>query len=203
MIYRAEASARPSGFMPGKTAADVNPQFRNGSSADQVCSPDMVLFGDYLFKPIISPLIKNDQCALSRGNLLKCHRCHDAAPLGPERQRGARVAQAEMLLGACVVLSLLALLRASPRGFTMCPESCLCYEASDLVDCRARGLWRVPPGVPHGTWLLDMSGNKLLEIHSRSFPGLWALKILLMVNNSIEMVRPQVRHPVSSQWLLT
>uniref|UniRef100_A0A665W4T5 LRRCT domain-containing protein n=1 Tax=Echeneis naucrates TaxID=173247 RepID=A0A665W4T5_ECHNA len=89
------------------------------------------------------------------------------------------------------LMPLLPLLLNTAVGSKLCPSSCLCYESSDLVDCGSGGLVRVPPGVPHGTWLLDLSGNKLTVIHSRSFLGLWSLKILRMSNNSITTLEPQ------------
>ncbi|XP_040885397.1 leucine-rich repeat-containing protein 17 [Toxotes jaculatrix] len=89
------------------------------------------------------------------------------------------------------VMPLLPLLVNAALGFKLCPSSCLCYESSDLVDCRSRGLIQVPPSIPHGTWLLDLSGNKLTVIRTRSFMGLWSLKILLMSNSSIQTVEPQ------------
>ncbi|XP_071319613.1 leucine-rich repeat-containing protein 4B [Trachinotus anak] len=94
-------------------------------------------------------------------------------------------------LGAMPLLPLLPLLLHAALGFKLCPSSCLCYESSDLVDCRSRGLVRVPPSVPHGTWLLDLNGNKLTVVHTRSFMGLWSLKILQMSNNSIQTLQPQ------------
>ncbi|XP_049916742.1 slit homolog 1 protein [Epinephelus moara] len=93
------------------------------------------------------------------------------------------------MLDAMPLLPLLLLNTA--LGFKLCPSHCLCYESSELVDCRSRDLVRVPVSVPHGTWLLDLSGNKLTEVHSRSFVGLWSLKILLMSNNSIQTLQPQ------------
>uniref|UniRef100_I3JMA7 LRRCT domain-containing protein n=1 Tax=Oreochromis niloticus TaxID=8128 RepID=I3JMA7_ORENI len=86
---------------------------------------------------------------------------------------------------------LLPLLLNAVLGFKLCPSTCLCYESSDLVDCRSRGLTRVPSSISHGTWLLDLSGNKVTEVHTRSFIGLWSLKILLMSNNSIHILHPQ------------
>lgn len=99
-----------------------------------------------------------------------------------------------MPVHGCTMLGVLPLLPLlnTVLGFQLCPSLCLCYESSDLVDCRSRGLVRVPPSVPHGTWLLDFSGNKLTEVHTRSFVGLWSLKILLMSNNSIQTLQPQV-----------
>ncbi|XP_072230085.1 uncharacterized protein [Leuresthes tenuis] len=84
----------------------------------------------------------------------------------------------------------LLLLNTEP-GFMLCPGPCLCYESSELVDCRSRGLDQVPLSVPHGTWLLDLSGNKVKEVRGKSFMGLWSLKILLMSNNSIHALHPQ------------
>lgn len=101
----------------------------------------------------------------------------------------------KMPASGCTMLRampLLPLLLNTASGFKLCPGHCLCYESSDLVDCRSRGLVQVPPGVPHGTWLLDLSGNKLTEVRSRSFVGLWSLKILLMSNSSIQTLQPQV-----------
>ncbi|XP_073345287.1 uncharacterized protein [Pagrus major] len=88
----------------------------------------------------------------------------------------------------CVMM---VLLLNPASGFKLCPSFCLCYESSDLVDCRSRGLVRVPLSVPHGTWLMDLTGNKLTEVRTRSFMGLWTLKILLMSNNSIQNLQPQ------------
>ncbi|CAG5958652.1 unnamed protein product, partial [Menidia menidia] len=100
------------------------------------------------------------------------------------------------LLLVLVVVVLVVHSTSSPRP---CPGPCLCFPASDLVDCRSRGLDRVPPGLPHGTWLLDLSGNRVKEVRPNSFAGLWSLKILLMSNNSIFALHPQ---SLSSQQFL-
>ncbi|XP_044194417.1 reticulon-4 receptor [Thunnus albacares] len=91
------------------------------------------------------------------------------------------------MLGVIPLLPLLVSTVVS--GVRLCPSRCMCHESSDLVDCRSRGLVRVPAGVPHGTWLLDLSGNQLTEVCNGSFVGLWSLKILLMSNNSIQTVQ--------------
>lgn len=90
------------------------------------------------------------------------------------------------------VIPLLPLVVNTVLGFRLCPSHCLCYESSDLVDCRSRGLVRVPASVPHSTWLLNLSGNKLTEVCTGSFMGLWSLKILIMSNNSIQTMQSQV-----------
>ncbi|KAM4623585.1 uncharacterized protein ACJ7VT_004625 [Polymixia lowei] len=76
-------------------------------------------------------------------------------------------------------------------GFKLCPNRCLCYQSSDLVDCQSRGLTHIPRSVPHGTWLLDLSRNKVTEVHGVSFNGLWSLRILLLSNNSIQVLQRQ------------
>ncbi|XP_071369276.1 leucine-rich repeat-containing protein 4B [Centroberyx affinis] len=89
------------------------------------------------------------------------------------------------------VMALLPLLFNTVLGAKLCPNHCLCYESSDLVDCQSRELTHIPHGIPHGTWLLDLSGNKLPEVRSGSFTGLWSLRILLLTNNSIQTLQPQ------------
>ncbi|XP_029934417.1 leucine-rich repeat-containing protein 17 [Myripristis murdjan] len=89
------------------------------------------------------------------------------------------------------VMPLLPLLFVTVLSFKLCPNHCLCYESSDLVDCRSRQLAHIPHSVPHGTWLLDLSGNELTEVRSGSFIGLWSLRILLLSNNSIQTLQPQ------------
>ncbi|XP_072522827.1 uncharacterized protein [Salminus brasiliensis] len=76
-------------------------------------------------------------------------------------------------------------------GSKLCPHRCLCSENSDLVDCRARGFTYIPHGIPHGTWLLDLSENKLHELSSTTFTGIWALRILLLQNSGVQALQPQ------------
>ena len=68
------------------------------------------------------------------------------------------------------------------RGSRLCAHLCQCFEHSDLVDCRARGLVKVPHGLPHGTWLLDLGGNTLVEIRAHAFAGLWSLRVLVLAD---------------------
>uniref|UniRef100_A0A3B4WZ70 Insulin-like growth factor-binding protein complex acid labile subunit n=1 Tax=Seriola lalandi dorsalis TaxID=1841481 RepID=A0A3B4WZ70_SERLL len=93
-------------------------------------------------------------------------------------------------LGALPLLLLLLLLNAA-LGFKLCPNPCLCYESSDLVDCRSSGLVRVPVGVPHGTWLLDMSGNKLTHLGPASLGELENLRKLDLSHNRIRAIDVQ------------
>lgn len=76
-------------------------------------------------------------------------------------------------------------------GSKLCPHQCSCYEASELVDCRSRGFSHIPHNIPHGTWLLDLSGNKLSELGSTSFIGIWALRVLLLSQSNIRVVHDQ------------
>ncbi|XP_038565797.1 insulin-like growth factor-binding protein complex acid labile subunit [Micropterus salmoides] len=77
------------------------------------------------------------------------------------------------------------------EGTKLCPHQCICYEHADLVDCRGRGFEHVPRGLPHGTWLLELGGNNLSEIGSRSFTGLWSLRVLVLTNSQIQEIQPQ------------
>lgn len=89
------------------------------------------------------------------------------------------------LLGLLVGLS-------SVGSSRLCSYICQCYEHSDLVDCRARKLTSVPHGLPHGTWLLDLGGNVLTELRSRTFAGLWSLRILVLSESHIRQIHAQV-----------
>ena len=93
----------------------------------------------------------------------------------------------------CAAVKLLPLLFISILGSTSCPDRCRCFISSDLVDCQSRELTRIAPDVPEGTWLLDFSRNRLTEVQSNAFIGLWSLRILLLSNNSIEALEPQVK----------
>lgn len=92
-----------------------------------------------------------------------------------------------MLFPALLALS-------SVVGSKECPHHCLCYEHSDLVDCRARGFLQVPHGLSHGTWLLDLGGNLLMEVRSRAFAGLWSLRVLVLSDSGIQLLQPEVTH---------
>lgn len=90
-------------------------------------------------------------------------------------------------------IALFLLFLSPSRSSRLCSHLCQCYEHSDLVDCHARGFEDVPHGLPHGTWLLDLGGNKLREIRSRAFAGLWSLRILVLSDSSIQALQTQVR----------
>uniref|UniRef100_A0A8C5QUN7 LRRNT domain-containing protein n=1 Tax=Leptobrachium leishanense TaxID=445787 RepID=A0A8C5QUN7_9ANUR len=68
-----------------------------------------------------------------------------------------------------------------------CPVSCLCYDSSNLVECRGKGLLTVPHQLPHSTWMLDLRHNNLTRLDSSSFQALWSLRILLLSDNNIEV----------------
>uniref|UniRef100_A0A672K7W6 LRRNT domain-containing protein n=1 Tax=Sinocyclocheilus grahami TaxID=75366 RepID=A0A672K7W6_SINGR len=87
----------------------------------------------------------------------------------------------QLLKMLCVVVLHMAFLVGSSK---LCPHRCFCYDASELVDCRSRGFAHIPHSIPHGTWLLELSGNKLSELRSTSFTGIWALRALLLSQRS-------------------
>ncbi|XP_041938949.1 chondroadherin-like protein [Alosa sapidissima] len=94
--------------------------------------------------------------------------------------------------------SILIFARMTPvMGTKICPAQCLCYDSAELVDCRDRGFTHVPHGIPHGSWLLDLSKNDIQELRSRSFTGLWALKVLLMSNCGIKVVQSNALNSLS------
>uniref|UniRef100_A0A3B4F5D4 LRRNT domain-containing protein n=1 Tax=Pundamilia nyererei TaxID=303518 RepID=A0A3B4F5D4_9CICH len=93
----------------------------------------------------------------------------------------------------CTMLAamfLLPLLLNAVLGFKLCPSPCLCYESSDLVDCRSRGLTRVPSSISHGTWLLDLSldlsFNRLRWLPQDFSQGLYSLQELRLSNNLLQ-----------------
>ncbi|XP_066529591.1 reticulon-4 receptor [Hoplias malabaricus] len=97
-----------------------------------------------------------------------------------------------------LVASTLLLLAVSPGlGSKLCAHLCQCFEHSDLVDCRSRGLVNVPYNLPHGTWLLDLGGNLLAEIRARAFAGLWSLRVLVLANSSIQELKTQAFYSLS------
>ncbi|XP_051987199.1 slit homolog 3 protein [Xyrauchen texanus] len=94
-------------------------------------------------------------------------------------------------------IALLLLFLSPSRSSRLCSHICQCYEHSDLVDCHARGFEDVPHGLPHGTWLLDLGGNKFTEIRSRAFAGLWSLRILVLSDCSIQHLQTHAFYSLS------
>ncbi|XP_066519530.1 leucine-rich repeat-containing protein 4 [Hoplias malabaricus] len=92
-----------------------------------------------------------------------------------------------MLRLLCLLCSVVSAMASSK----LCPHHCLCHGNSELVDCRGRGFTHIPHGIPHGSWLLDLSDNKLSELRSATFTGIWALRILLIQNSSLQVLQPQ------------
>ncbi|XP_062842516.1 slit homolog 2 protein [Trichomycterus rosablanca] len=95
------------------------------------------------------------------------------------------------------LLVLVLLCISSGSSSRPCARQCQCLDHSELVDCRTRGLAVVPHGLPHGTWLLDLGGNMLTKIRSHAFAGLWSLRVLVLVNNSIHELHSQALYSLS------
>lgn len=89
-------------------------------------------------------------------------------------------------------LNFFGLLPPSVGSLGVCPHQCICYEHADLVDCRNGKFKHVPRGLPHGTWLLELGENNLSFIGTRSFTGLWSLRVLVLTNSQIKELKPQV-----------
>ncbi|XP_030630930.1 leucine-rich repeat-containing protein 70 [Chanos chanos] len=79
----------------------------------------------------------------------------------------------------------------------LCSHQCLCYDASNIVDCRSRKFTHIPHTIPHGTWFLDLRENKLAELKTTSFSGIWALQILLLSTNDIQVLQSQALSSLS------
>uniref|UniRef100_A0A8C8SKA2 Uncharacterized protein n=1 Tax=Pelusios castaneus TaxID=367368 RepID=A0A8C8SKA2_9SAUR len=73
-----------------------------------------------------------------------------------------------------------------------CPHPCICYEASDFVDCRGRRLAHIPRAIPHSTWVLDLRHNNLSSLEAGAFDALWSMKILLLSHNSVGWLWPKI-----------
>ncbi|TRY60608.1 hypothetical protein DNTS_007567 [Danionella cerebrum] len=93
--------------------------------------------------------------------------------------------------GDLSVMLKLSLILLMVRGSELCPRQCSCYDASELVDCRSQGFTHIPHSVPHSTWLLDLSENRVSELRSASFIGIWVLRVLLLSQNHIRLVHSQ------------
>ncbi|XP_075436478.1 uncharacterized protein LOC142473178 isoform X2 [Ascaphus truei] len=90
------------------------------------------------------------------------------------------------------LIALLLLIPPVPSDPTQsCPLSCLCYDSSNLVECRGQDLIGVPHRLPHSTWMLDLRQNNLSRLDSGSFQALWSLRILLLSDNRIETISPR------------
>uniref|UniRef100_A0A8C5DVW8 Insulin-like growth factor-binding protein complex acid labile subunit n=1 Tax=Gouania willdenowi TaxID=441366 RepID=A0A8C5DVW8_GOUWI len=72
-----------------------------------------------------------------------------------------------------------------------CPHRCVCYENADLVDCRSGGFHRVPRGLPHGSWLLELGGNNLSVVGTHAFTGLRSLRVMVLTDSQVEEIQPQ------------
>ncbi|OCT60035.1 insulin-like growth factor-binding protein complex acid labile subunit [Xenopus laevis] len=96
------------------------------------------------------------------------------------------------------MLGLLPLLLVIPPSYSSsaqnCPKFCLCYESSNLVECRNQQLLSVPHHLAHSTWMLDLRHNNLSRLDPASFQALWSLRILLLSDNRITVVSPRSFH---------
>ncbi|XP_053574535.1 insulin-like growth factor-binding protein complex acid labile subunit [Bombina bombina] len=86
---------------------------------------------------------------------------------------------------------LLLITSSSSNPSQTCPDLCLCYDSSNLVECRGQELATVPHGLPHSTWMLDFRHNNLSRLEPDYFHALWSLRILLLSDNCIEIVSPK------------
>lgn len=67
-----------------------------------------------------------------------------------------------------------------------CPPECTCSRS--MVDCSGQQLSRIPAGIAHSTYQLDISNNKVTEIRREDFKGLSRLTSLNLSENSLRML---------------
>ncbi|XP_055347510.1 protein slit-like [Paramacrobiotus metropolitanus] len=70
-----------------------------------------------------------------------------------------------------------------------CPDSCWCTDEG-LVDCRERGLKKIPTDIPHDVTELHLEDNNITTIPSLAFASFKYLKIINISNNGITDVAP-------------
>ncbi|XP_065559990.1 protein slit-like isoform X2 [Artemia franciscana] len=68
----------------------------------------------------------------------------------------------------------------------MCPSGCRCNEG--VVDCRDRGLTRIPAFLPEGVTELRLEQNQISEIPAKAFLNYKKLKRIDMSNNRIAKI---------------
>ncbi|KAL1461410.1 hypothetical protein WDU94_013311 [Cyamophila willieti] len=81
-----------------------------------------------------------------------------------------------------------------------CPHPCRCSDG--IVDCREKGLSKVPILLPEGTTELDLSKNQISKVAVDAFQGLKSLTSLVLYGNKIKDLPGGVFHGLSSLQLL-
>ncbi|KAK0411598.1 hypothetical protein QR680_005736 [Steinernema hermaphroditum] len=71
---------------------------------------------------------------------------------------------------------------------TTCPQQCECFAEQRRVDCRKRGLSRVPEGIPRDTVTLDLRDNQIRHLSARGLRGLPKLETLIAAHNRIHKI---------------
>ncbi|XP_062937341.1 leucine-rich repeat-containing protein 15-like [Cynocephalus volans] len=67
-----------------------------------------------------------------------------------------------------------------------CLAPCTCLTLGSVVDCGGLHLLSLPPRLPDGVWLLELSHNNLSHLPVGSFQGLWGLRVLLLSHNILQ-----------------
>ncbi|XP_052222011.1 lutropin-choriogonadotropic hormone receptor-like [Dreissena polymorpha] len=95
-----------------------------------------------------------------------------------------------------VLLQLLVRFPVGHSSFYQCPTMCKCEAAQKeppgvYVDCTAKNLTRVPPGLGPDTIKLGLSMNNISQLPDRAFSHLPRLELLLLSHNRIRSVEPR------------
>ncbi|XP_067134486.1 protein slit-like isoform X2 [Centruroides vittatus] len=68
----------------------------------------------------------------------------------------------------------------------LCPHPCKCYDG--VVDCRDKGLLRIPDHIPDSATELRLEQNKISEVTSKAFSSYKQLKRIDLSNNAITKI---------------
>ncbi|XP_067141725.1 protein slit-like isoform X1 [Centruroides vittatus] len=78
----------------------------------------------------------------------------------------------------------------------MCPDLCTCYNG--MVDCRDKGLTRIPDHIPDSTTELRLEQNRITEIPSKAFVPYKRLQRIDLSNNQIVKIARDVFNGLKS-----
>ncbi|KAI4457821.1 slit [Holotrichia oblita] len=81
-----------------------------------------------------------------------------------------------------------------------CPHQCECDNG--IVDCRGKGLTKIPDHFPEGIQELDLSNNGISKISHDAFQGLKSLTSLILYGNKIKDLPAGIFHSLVSLQLL-
>ena len=94
------------------------------------------------------------------------------------------------LLSPFFQLIVVSLLLISQNFCEACPSECVCYEYAQRIDCSNRQLTKIPENLPNSVRYLDLSFNKLSELHASDFISNRDLRQVNFDHNQIVIIGP-------------